>query len=90
MHLMPEVRRALFERGYILVPMGSGITGDKQVNYTHAHRPLKGHYWDVESELMLQKITEDNTKALNPDCSEIINLTLKAWGKVTVDYERAF
>ena len=55
MHLMPEVRRALFERGYILVPMCGGITGDKQVNDTHAHHPLKGHR-DVESELMLQKL----------------------------------
>ena len=84
-HLMPEVCRALFERGYILVPMGGGITGDEQVNDTHAHHPLKGH-WDVESELMLQKLTEDSTKTPNSDRSKIIDLTLKAWGKVTVDY----
>ena len=57
-HLMPEVHCALFERGYILVPMGGGITGDEQVNNTHAHRLLKGHYQDVESELMLQKLTD--------------------------------
>ena len=89
-HLMPEVRHALFERGYILVSMASGITGDEQVNNTHVHRPLKGHYRDVESELILQKLTEDCTKTPNPDRSEIIDLTLKAWGKVSVDYERAF
>ena len=89
-HLMPEVRRALFERGYILVPMGDGITGDEQVNDTHVHRPLKRHYRDVESELMLQKLTDDSAKTPNPDRSEIINLNLKAWRKVTVDYERAF
>ena len=77
---MPEVRRALFERGYILVPMGGGITGDEQVNDTHAHYPLKGHR-DVESELILQKLTEDKTKSPNPDRSEIIDLTLKDGGR---------
>ena len=76
--LLPEVRRALFERGYILVPVSGGITGDEQVNDTHAHRQLKGHYRDVESELMLQKLTEDSPKTPNPDRSEIIDLTLKA------------
>ena len=70
--------------------MGVGITGDKQVNDTHAHHPLKGHCWDVESELILQKLIEDSTKTPNSDRSEIINLTLKAWKKVTLDYERAF
>ena len=39
---------------------------------------------------MLQKLTEDSTKTPNPDRSEIIDLTLKAWGKVTMDYEGAF
>ena len=87
---MPEVRRALFERGYISVPMGGRITGDEQVHDTHAHRPLEGHYRDMESELMLQKLTEDSSKTSNPDCSGIIDLTLKAWGKVTVDYKKAF
>ena len=89
-HLMPEVCCSLFERGYILVPMSDGIIGDEQINDTHAHRPLKGHYRDVESELMLQKLTEDSTKTPNLDRSEIIDLTLKAWGKVTMDYQRTF
>ena len=39
---------------------------------------------------MLQKLTDDSTKTPNLDHSEIIDLTLKAWGKVTVDYEMAF
>ena len=78
MHLIPDFFRVLFERGYILVPMVGGITGDKQVNDTHVHHPLKGHYWDVKSELMLQKLTEDRTKTPNHDRSEIISLTLKA------------
>ena len=33
-HLMPEVRKAFFDRGYILVIIGGGITGHIQVlNY---------------------------------------------------------
>ena len=42
-HLMPEVRQALYDRGYVLVVMGGGITGDLQVNDTHTHRALKRH-----------------------------------------------
>ena len=40
-HLMPEVREALRKRGYILVVIGGGVTGDIQINNTHFHRPLK-------------------------------------------------
>jgi len=36
-HLMPEVRQALWKRGYILVVTGGGITGFVQVNDTHLH-----------------------------------------------------
>ena len=57
---MPEVRHTnVYVVQNILVSMGGGITGDEQVNDTHAHHPLKGHYWVVESELMLQKLTEE-------------------------------
>ena len=40
-HLMPEVRKALRARGYILVIIGGGITGYIQVNDTHVHHHLK-------------------------------------------------
>ena len=33
-HLDPEVEKALFEKGYIFVPLNRGITGDTQVNDT--------------------------------------------------------
>ena len=46
-HLMPEVRKALFQRGYILVIMGGGITGFIQSNDTHLHRKLKANYCDL-------------------------------------------
>ena len=40
-HLMPEVRQALFKNGCVLVIIGGGITGDIQINDTNCHRDLK-------------------------------------------------
>ena len=44
MHLMEDVRKSLLKRGYILVNIGGGITGDIQINDTHLHAPLKANY----------------------------------------------
>ena len=41
---MPEVREAFLKRGYILVVIGGGITGDCQINDTHYHHALKAKY----------------------------------------------
>ena len=38
---MPKIRKALFQRGYIVVVIGGEITGYIQVNDTHLHRRLK-------------------------------------------------
>ena len=89
-HFMPDVRKTLYERGYILVLIGGGITGDVQINDTHMHRPLKRHYRDEEAELMLKKLPENSSKIPSPDRSEIINLTIGAWNNITVDCPRAF
>ena len=40
-HLMPEVRQAMFKKGYVLVIIGAGITDDIQINDTNCHRDLK-------------------------------------------------
>ena len=60
-HLMPEVRKALLKKGYILVLIGGGITGNCQINDTHYHCPLKANYRKAQEELMLQKLRD------NPD-----------------------
>ena len=36
-HLMPEVRKALRKRGYVLIIIGGGITGDCQINVRVHH-----------------------------------------------------
>ena len=41
---MPEVKSALLKRGYILVGIGGGVTGDIQINDTDIHSPLKKKY----------------------------------------------
>ena len=61
-HLMPEVRQAFWNRGYILVIIGGGITGFVQVIDTHLHKPLKSEYRKKESKLMLEKITKTTHK----------------------------
>ena len=58
-HLMPEIRKALYEKGYILMLMCGGITGFIQANDTDLHKRLKALYREEEMNLML-KILEAN------------------------------
>ena len=34
---MPEIKEALLKRGYVLVIIGGGVTGDIQINDTDLH-----------------------------------------------------
>ena len=52
-HLMTEVRQALLKKGYVLVVISGGITGDIQINDTSCHQNLKKHYREFEMNLML-------------------------------------
>ena len=40
-HLMPKVRKALYERSYIQIVMGGSITGSIPSNDNDLHRSLK-------------------------------------------------
>ena len=62
-HLMLEGRQALLKKGYILVIIGGGITGDIQINDTNCHRDLKKHR-DPEIKLMLEQLEIDPIKIL--------------------------
>ena len=73
-HLMPEVRHTLWNRGYILVIIGGGITGFAQVSDTFLHKPLKSEYRKKESELMLEKLQNDPQKVPAPDRNEMMRL----------------
>ena len=89
-HLMPEVRKALFQRGYILVIMGGGITGFIQSNDTHLHRKWKANYRDLEMELMMEKLQADQKKVPSPAREEMINMAVKASRKVDVSFTEVF
>ena len=55
-HLHPEVKKALKKKGYFLVILPEGITGDLQVNDTDVHHPLKSlksSYQEKESLLLI-------------------------------------
>lgn len=80
-HLMPEVRKALYQRGCILVIMGGRITGFMQANDTDLHQHLKTKYRHDEMELMLKKLQINTVPA--PSREEMIKT--KAWKELDVD-----
>ena len=89
-HLIPEVRKALYLRGYILVLMGGGITGFIQANDTDLHHHLKRRYRHEEMALMLKKLEVDKNKVPAPSREEMINLLLAAWRETVVDFAAVF
>ena len=89
-HLMPEVRQALWNRGYILVIIGGGITGFVKVNDTHLHKPLKSEYRKKEPELMLERLQNDSPKVPAPDLNEMMRLLVNSNKDVKIDFKSAF
>ena len=84
-HLMPEIRQDLWNRGYSLVIIGGGITGFVQVNDTHLHNPSKSQYWKKESKLKLKKLQNDPQKVPAPDRNEMMRVFVnsnKDWCQV--------
>ena len=61
-HLFPEVRKALWKMGYILVIINKETTGIVHVNDTHLHHALKSEYRKKESQLMLQMVLDHPQK----------------------------
>ena len=77
-HLMPEVRQALLKKGYVLVAIGGGITGDIQINDTSCHHNLKKHYREFEMNLMLEQLNNYSNKIPSPSRDEMMLMLLKA------------
>ena len=89
-HLMPEVRKALYERGYILVVMGGGITGFVQANDTDIHRRLKALYRHEEIDLMLKMLEKDRNKVPSPSREDMVKMLLSAWKDVPNNFAEVF
>ena len=84
-HITSEVRQALLARGYILVCIGGGITGDIQVNDTHVHHLLKTGYRERESALMLEQLTENPQKIPKPTRDDMMTMLTSSWDALKVD-----
>lgn len=85
---MPEVRIVLYERGYILIEMGSGITGFIQAD-TDMHRSLKALYRNEETDLMLKMLVDKN-KVSAPKRDDLINMLMSAWKNIKIDFAAVF
>ena len=81
-HLMPEVRKALYEQGYILVVMDGGITGFVQANDTDLYRSLKVLHRHKEMDLMLKMLEKDKNKVPSPNHVDMVKMLLSAWKDV--------
>ena len=76
-HLHPE--ESLKKKGYFLVILPGGITGDLQVNDTDVHHPLKSSYREKESLLMIKKLQENPDKIPSPNRDEIMQMLKSSW-----------
>ena len=63
-YLVPEVEEAFFKKGYFLIIIGGGISGDIQVSDTLYHRQAKALYRKHKMELM-KKLQKDKKKSPN-------------------------
>ena len=89
-YLMPEVRQAYFKKGYVLVIVGGGISGDTQINDTNCHHDLKKRHRDLGMKLMLEQLEKDPVKILSPSQNEIMSMLSQAWKRLEIDNKRKF
>ena len=73
-HISNEVRKAFLERGYILICIGGGVTGDIQINDTHYHHNLKKLYIEKKAKLMLTKLQDQPGKIPSPTHDEMMSM----------------
>ena len=84
-HITEEVKRALLSKGYILVVIGGGITGDVQCNDTHVHHKLKKAYRDIEADKMMKMLKEDPGKIPLPSRDVVMSMLSSAWNSLDLD-----
>ena len=89
-HIIPETRKALWSRGYVLVLMGGGITSFIQQNDTHIHRSLKNNYRSSECALMIEKLQPNKSKVPSPTQDEMMSMLANTWSFLTADSTAAF
>ena len=88
--LMLEGRQASFKKGYIVVIISGGITGDIQISDKNCHRGFKNHYRDLEMKLILEQLEKDPIKIPSPLRNEMMSMLLQAWETLECDTKREF
>lgn len=88
-HLMPEVRQALFKKGYVLVVIGCGITGDVQINDTDCRYHLKTLYRDLEMNLCSSSLKRSDQNPFSFR-NEMMSMLLEAWETLQIDTKKEF
>ena len=89
-YLMPEVGQALFKKGYVVVIIGGGITGNTQINDTNCHHDLKKHYPDLEMKLMPEQLKKDPINLLSPSRNKMMSCFCKHVKTLEIDSKREF
>ena len=88
-HITDEVKKALLAKGYILVVIGGGITGDVQCNDTHIHHKLKKTYREIEAKKMIEMLRENPNKIPSPTRDDIMIMLASAWTSLDLDVNEA-
>lgn len=88
-HITDEVKKALLAKGYILVVIGGGITGDVQCNDTHVHHKLKKTYREIEAAKMMKMLEENPNKIPSPSRDDIMSMLASAWSSLDLDVNEA-
>ena len=84
-HIMPEIKEALLKRGYVLVIIGGGVTGDIQINDTDLHSPLKAKYRELEQLLMIDQLKASPKKIPQPSRDDMMRMLSESFEAVEID-----
>ena len=88
-HITDEVKKALLAKGYILVVIGGGITGDVQYNDAHVHHALKKEYRKIEAEKMMEMLKSNPGKISSPSRDDVMSMLSTAWNSLDLDVNEA-
>ena len=83
--IMPEIKEALLKRGYVLVIIGGGVTGDIQINDTDLHSPLKAKYRELEQLLMIDQLKANPKKIPQPSRDDMMRMLSESFEAVEID-----
>ena len=86
----PEVEEAFRKKGYFLIVIGGGITGDIQVNNTSYHRQAKAAYRNHEMKLMLEMLEKDPIKIPTPTRVQMMQMFQESWNETCANVNNEF